>query len=121
MELDEETLAEAARLGEAIATVARAGLALPGSLTHRRTRCGQAGCHCLADPPVLHGPYWSWTRKVRARTVTRYINEEQMADYQVFFENARRLRALVAELESLSLSAVESDRRWPPAKSPQAS
>jgi hypothetical protein len=112
MDLDDKTRAEVVRLGEAIAAVARAGLALPGTLTHRSTRCGRGGCRCMADPPSLHGPYWSWTRKVNAKTVTRYVPEEQMADYQAFFDNAKHLRALVAELESLSLGIVEADPRW---------
>ena len=45
----------------------------------------------MADPPSLHGPYWSWTRKVNAKTVTRYVPEGQMADYQAFFDNAKHL------------------------------
>lgn len=112
MDLDEETAAEVARLGEAIAAVARSGLALPGTLTHRQTRCGRPGCRCGADPPVLHGPYWSWTRKVHTKTVTRYLSEEQIAEYQAYFDHAKQLRSLLAELESLSLAAIEADPRW---------
>jgi hypothetical protein len=112
VDLDKKTSAEVARLGEAIAAVARAGLALPGTVTQRHTRCGKEGCRCMADPPVLHGPYWSWTRKVNTKTTTRYLSDEQMADYRAFFENAKALRDLVAELEALSLEAIERDRRW---------
>jgi hypothetical protein len=112
VDLDKKTSAEVARLGEAIAAVARSGLALPGTVTHRHTRCGKEGCRCMADPPVLHGPYWSWTRKVNTKTTTRYLSDEQMADYRAFFENAKALRDLVAELEALSLDAIERDRRW---------
>ena len=39
------------------AQIAALGLPLPGSLVERRTRCGNAGCHCHGDPPQLHGPY----------------------------------------------------------------
>jgi hypothetical protein len=65
----------------------------------------------MADPPRLHGPYWSWTRKVANKTVTRYLSDEQWADYQSWFDNARRLRALVAELEAVCLQVVEADPR----------
>lgn len=41
------------------------------------------------------------------------MSEEQLADYQAFFDNARKLKALVAEIEELSLSIVEADDRWP--------
>ena len=65
----------------------------------------------MADPPVLHGPYWSWTCKVHTKTTTRYLSDEQMADYRAFFENAKALRELVAELEALNLEAIERDPR----------
>ena len=63
----------------------------------------------MADPPVLHGPYWSWTRKVGAKTVTRYLSEEEVGEYQAYFDNAKRLRTLIAELEALSLAVVQQD------------
>lgn len=112
MQLDPERKAEAARLAKEIARLSRSGQVLPGTLIHRHTRCGRAGCRCGADPPVLHGPYWSWTRKVNAKTVTRYLSNEQAEDYRSYFENAKRLRELVAELESIGLSVLEDDPRW---------
>jgi hypothetical protein len=107
VQLDKETKAELSRLAQELAVVARGGLALPGTLTQRHTRCGRAGCRCGADPPLLHGPYWSWTRKVNNKTQTRYLNDDEVADYQAFFDNAKRLRSLLVELEALSLSVVE--------------
>jgi hypothetical protein len=87
------------------------GPVLPGTLSRRSTRCGRSGCHCHADPPRLHGPYWWWTRKVRAKTVTRLLTDEQVADYKEWFDNMKALRSLVAELEALSLKVVEQDPR----------
>jgi len=92
--------------------LARPGFALPGTLTERRTRCGRASCRCHADPPVLHGPYHQWTRKVAGKTVTRLLTDDQLADYQPWFDNQRRLRALLAELETLSLAITDADPRW---------
>jgi hypothetical protein len=83
------------------------GFALPGSLVWRTTSCGKAGCHCRDDPPVLHGPYLTWTRAVAGKTVTRKIGEDQHAYYQPWFDNARKLHRLVSELEALSLRAFE--------------
>lgn len=105
---DPRTRAESRRLGAAIAKL---GFVLPGTLSQRLTRCGRPGCHCHADPPSLHGPYWWWTRKVRAKTVTRLLTDDQAADYGDWFDNARKLRALVSELEALSLRVVEDDPR----------
>src|SRR6266542_4463323 len=66
---------------------------------------------CLADPPVLHGPYWQWTRKVAGKTITRLVPDEQLDDYQQWLDNHRRLRALVAELEALTLAIADADPR----------
>ena len=89
------------------ASLGEIGFALPGSLVSRTTACGKAGCHCQDNPPVLHGPYLTWTRAVAGKTVTRKISEDQQASYQAWFDNARRLHQLVTELEALSLWAFE--------------
>ena len=83
------------------------GFALPGSLVWRTTACGKASCHCQGNPPVLHGPYLTWTRTVGGKTVTRKISEDQQARYRAWFDNARRLHQLVTDLETLSLRAFE--------------
>ena len=94
------------------AELAATGPAVPGSVEVRRLRCGKAACACRATPPRLHGPYNVWTRKVAGRTVTRVLTDEELATYRPLLDNARRLRALVAELYALSLDAVPAaDRR----------
>lgn len=89
------------------AALGETGFALPGSLVWRTTACGKASCRCQHDPPVLHGPYLTWTRTVNGKTVTRKISEDQHANYQAWFDNARRLHHLVSELEVLSLQTFE--------------
>jgi hypothetical protein len=81
--------------------------ALPGSLARRYMRCGKAGCRCKSDPPLLHGPYLHWTRTVAGKTVTRTLTDEQASHYQPWFDNARRLRELIADLEARSLHVFE--------------
>jgi hypothetical protein len=93
------------------AELASLGLALPGTLIERHVRCGKPGCRCHADPPVLHGPYWQWTRKVAGKTITRLISDEQLDDYRQWLDNDRKLRALVAELEALTLAIADADPR----------
>jgi hypothetical protein len=102
--------AEARRIAKEIAAI---GYVLPGTLLQRSLRCTKAGCRCHADPPHLHGPYWYWTRKVNAKTVSRVLSPEQVVDYQPWFENERKLRALVHELEALGLDIVDADPRSP--------
>jgi len=94
---------------------------LPGSIVVRHMRCGKPVCACKADPPALHGPYIQWTRTVDGKTVTRFLSGAQLTRYQSWFDNARRLKELVAKLEIASVHALESEhRRTRPAKDPKA-
>jgi hypothetical protein len=94
------------------AALSQIGFALPGSIVIRRTRCGKPRCACKADPPALHGPYIQWTRTVNGKTVTRQLTPAQYQAYAPWFDNARRLRALAAELEALSLQEMARAEGW---------
>ena len=104
--------ARAAAIAAEIAALTSAGLALPGTLADRMTRCGRPNCRCHADPPRLHGPYHQWTRKKDGKTATKILTDDQLADYQPWFDNHKRLRELIAKLEELSLEIAENDPRW---------
>ena len=95
------------------AEIAKLGFVVPGTLLKRHMRCRNAGCHCHAEPPQLHGPYWFWTRKVNNKTVSRVLSAEQVTDYRQWFENERKLRDLLRELEQLGVSVIENDPRRP--------
>ena len=97
---------------EITARLAGLAFALPGTVADRKTRCGYPGCRCHADPPQLHGPYHQWTRKKKGKTATRILTDEQLADYGPWFDNHKRLRELITELEALSLAIAENDPRW---------
>ena len=105
------TRRQQARATAIAAELASLGLALPGTLIQRHTRCGKPRCRCHADPPVLHGPYWQWTRKVAGKTITRLVPAEQLDDYRQWLDNDRKLRTLVAELEALTLAIADADPR----------
>ena len=106
------TRRQQARAAAIAAEIAALGLTLPGTLTERPMRCGHQRCRCHADPPQLHGPYHQWTRKINGKTVTRFLTDDQLTDYQPWFDNHRRLRELIAELETLALAIAEADPRW---------
>jgi hypothetical protein len=91
------------------AGLAQAGYALPGTLTVRSYACGKPNCRCHADPPRLHGPYAEWTRKIGGKTVTRRLTPRELDEYQPLFDNARNIRALLAELQDLTLEIIEAD------------
>jgi len=104
------------RLRELTAELAEIGFALPGTINVAMNRCGKPNCACKADPPKLHGPYVTWTRKVEGKTVTRRLSAEQLERYRPWLENRRRLRELTAELEALSLEVAEEAEGWAPAE-----
>ncbi|MHB8289938.1 MAG: DUF6788 family protein [Acidimicrobiales bacterium] len=104
--------AEIHSIATELASLARSGKVLPGSIAERLTRCGRTNCACHGDPPRRHGPYWHWTRKVANKTVGRWMNAEQADDYRPWVDNDRRIRHLVARLEAIGIAAVEADPRW---------
>jgi hypothetical protein len=87
---------------------AAAGPALPGTLTVRSYACGKPNCRCHANPPQLHGPYAEWTRKIGGKTLTRRLTDAELAAWQPLFDNARKIRTLLAELQELTLAIVEA-------------
>ncbi len=95
-----------------LAQITQIGFCLPGTLTERRTRCSSPGCRCRAEPPALHGPYHSWTRKIAGKTVTRTLTADQAERYEPWFANARQLRALSAQIEALSLQLANRSEGW---------
>src|SRR6266566_4108189 len=82
--------------------IARLGPCLPGSLVERMTRCGSPRCRCHRDPSRLHGPYPSWIRKAGTKTITRTLTPVQAERYRPLFENTKRLRELISELQTLA-------------------
>jgi hypothetical protein len=82
---------------------AAAGPALPGTLVVRAYECGKPRCRCHTSPAARHGPYAEWTRKIGGKTVTRRLSPAELAEYQPLFDNAKKLRALLAELQDLTL------------------
>jgi len=111
----EPTAAQRAALAKITAEIAAAaGPALPGTLTVRAYACGKPNCRCHADPPRLHGPYAEWTRKIGGTTVTRRLTPRELAKYQPLFDNARKLRALLTELQDLTLEIVQADSTQQP-------
>ncbi|MCY7417349.1 MAG: hypothetical protein LH650_02435 [Chloroflexi bacterium] len=61
----------------AAAALAQARPMRRGSLTTRLMRCGQRTCACHTDPTARHGPYTEWSRVVRGRRESRYLDPGQ--------------------------------------------
>lgn len=118
MKVDASSAAKQRRIAAALGEI---GFALPGSLTVRAYRCGKAKCRCRGETAQLHGPYAFWTRKINGKTVSRMLTDEELADYQPLFDNARALRDLMSQLQQLTLQLVENADRGSPPKAAKAS
>src|SRR5271169_3929217 len=79
------------------------GFVRPGSLVQRFMPCGRPSCRCMADPPVLHGPYYQWTIKIRGKTKTLRLTAEQARLCEEWIANHRKLKDIVRKMEALSL------------------
>ena len=102
---------ELRHIASELASIARTGQVLAGSITERRTHCGKEGCRCMADPADPHGPYYQWTRKVDQKTVGKWLSPEQGHDYRNWVDNRKRIRELVTRLEQIGESVLEQDSR----------
>jgi len=92
-----------------VAEIEAMGPVLPGSIVERSTRCQRAGCRCRADPPQLHGPYATWMHQQDGRQVTRTLSAQEAQRLRPLIAADRRLRALVAELEALTVAELAND------------
>lgn len=86
------------------------GLVLRGSIGARMVSCGNPKCRCKDDPPKLHGPYYLWTRKVAAKTVTVRLTAEQARRCTRWSRNMRRFDLLVKQMQQLGLRAADAVR-----------
>jgi hypothetical protein len=82
------------------------GYVMQGSVVRRTKRCGHLGCQCHLGPEYEHGPYYQWTRKIQAKTVTRILNPKEARLYKGFIRNGRRLRKLVSSMNEISAQAA---------------
>jgi len=78
-----------------------------GSVARRFMTCGKQGCRCRATPPQLHGPYYQWTRKLRGKTITVRLTEQEAERIREWIENRRQLDKIVADMETVSLRITE--------------
>jgi len=83
--------------------VLEVGFIRRGSLVRRFMPCGKPGCSCQARPPLLHGPYYQWTRKVRGTTQTVRLSQEEAKLLAQWIANARQFDRIVTQMESVSL------------------
>jgi hypothetical protein len=72
------------------------------------------GLRCTADPPQRHGaPTSSGPAGSKARPSSGRLTPERYERYELWFDNARRLRQL-SRLEDLSRHIADTTEGWQP-------
>ncbi len=82
------------------------GYVMQGSVVRRTKRCGHPSCRCQLGSEYEHGPYYQWTRKVQAKTVTKVLTPAEARIYQECIQNERRLRKLMKRMYQISARAA---------------
>ncbi|MDP2865280.1 MAG: hypothetical protein Q8O90_03460 [Elusimicrobiota bacterium] len=72
------------------------GLLLQGTITERIIEP-------LNDKGKTYGPYYQWTRKIRAKTVTVNLSPSQAKVYQMAIDNNKRMERVINGMRDLSL------------------
>jgi len=84
------------------------GWARPGSVIRRFMPCGNPACRCMGDPPELHGPYYQWSHKIRGKTRSQRLSDDQARPAKEWAANYSKLRQLLRRMERIALR--ETDR-----------
>lgn len=87
--------------------LAQTGYICTGSITTAYCKCGKLYCICARDEKALHGPYNVWTRKVKGKTVTRNLTDEQAQQCRACIQNKRNLEVLIDEMKILTVNYIE--------------
>lgn len=62
------------------------------------------------DSDYRHGPYYDWTRKVKGKTVTIRLSQEEAEILKVWIENKKEFYEIVKRMEMITLEAVKEIR-----------
>jgi len=88
--------------------IEKIGFICTGSVFPALKTCGNPNCRCHKDENARHGPYNIWTRKVKAKTITRTLTDEQAKFCRECIQNMRKLEGLLTIMRDLSVQCVEN-------------
>lgn len=81
-----------------------------GSVMSVYVKCGKPYCRCKTDENAKHGPYTIWTRKVKGKTVTKYLSKKQAKQCREYIQNSKKLESIIKEMRNLSVNILESEK-----------
>ena len=84
------------------------GFISTGSVMKVYKTCGNPSCRCHKDKSKRHGPYNIWTRKVKSKTITRTLTDEQAKLVRKYINNMRKAEVILKQMKDLSARYIES-------------
>jgi hypothetical protein len=63
-----------------------------GSFSVRYVKCSKPNCVCHRDPKGRHGPYYSWSRVVKGKTQSRFVEARQASTLQAQIAAGQQFR-----------------------------
>ncbi len=72
--------------------------------------CGKANCQCKTNKKAKHGPYNVWMRKVKGKTITKYLSEKQAGLCREINQNSNKLETIIKEMRNLSAKLLETEK-----------
>lgn len=90
--------------------LAQTGYICTGSITTVYRKCGKSYCYCAKDKKAVHGPYNVWTRKVKGKTVTRNLTNEQAELCRECIHNLRQLEGIIEKMKELTAKYIEKQK-----------
>ena len=91
---------------ELVRKLAELGFMHEGTVVRQRLTCGKGSCVCHTDPERRHGPYLYWTTKIKGRTVSRLLSEQEADLYEEWIHNRRRFREIQRKMLALAKKAL---------------
>lgn len=80
----------------------------PGTLTSRYRKCGKSNCHCADEKSKGHGPSWTITRKVKGKTVAKYIRSEMLTETQKQIDNYHHFHDTINQLIEINVELCDT-------------
>ena len=83
---------------------------LTGTIMKKFGQCGKEGCRCAQSKKNWHGPYYIWTRKVNAKTITKCLSPQQVRFCRKAISNMQKLKIQIERWKRVSSQAIKKCR-----------
>ena len=91
--------------------IEKIGFICNGSVLSVYKTCGNSKCICHKDKSKRHGPYNIWTKKIKGKTVTKLLTDEQAILCRECIKNMREIENILNQMKELSTDFILDYRK----------